>query len=157
MHESERGQAMQTARQLCEQTGTRLTPKRAAVLSILLEAKGPLSAYDLMDRYRAVQGQSLSAMSTYRMLNLLVDVGLVHKLETTNQFMACQHITCDHRHDTQFLICDRCHAVSEVTIEPAILRKLERAAAGAGYLLPTPQLELHGICQTCQKRPPKPS
>lgn len=156
MHVSDSAQAMQTARRLCEQTGMRLTPKRAAVLSILLDSNGPLSAYDLMDRYREVQGQPLSAMSTYRMLNMLVDVGLVHKLETTNQFLACQHITCNHRHDTQFLICDSCRAVSEVTIEPAILRKLEKAAASAGYMLPTPQLELHGTCARCQESARRP-
>jgi Fur family transcriptional regulator, zinc uptake regulator len=150
MQQEKRVRTIRLASELAQHAGTRLTRKREAVFSILLDEGGPISAYDLIERYRETCGDSLSAMSAYRMLNVLVELGLVHKLETTNQFIACQHITCSHSHNTQFLICDTCDTVAEINVAPSILRNLARAAEGAGFRLPTPQLELHGICSACQ-------
>ena len=76
---------------------------------VLLASATPLSAYEIVDRYKTQFQESLPVMSVYRMLDFLIQEKLVHKLETAGQYMSCAHIACDHQHETpQFLICDRC-------------------------------------------------
>ncbi|MCH8531227.1 MAG: transcriptional repressor [Saccharospirillum sp.] len=138
------------ASQQCRDRGERLTPKRERLLALLLEADGPKSAYDLIAEHEQVYGESLAAMSVYRMLNFLVEAGLVHKLATTNQFLACSHISCDHAHEVpQFLICDDCHGVEEVGMQRNLLNELKASAAKVGFTMGGQQLELHGRCQKC--------
>ncbi len=136
----------------CQQSGSRLTPKRQQILSELLRAKKPVSAYNLADMYKERFGESMPPMSVYRILDFLVQEGLAHKLSSTNQYLACSHITCDHDHEVpQFLICDSCNSVSEIAIRKNIIKALEDSVDDAGFLLASPQLELHGQCKKCQK------
>jgi Fur family transcriptional regulator, zinc uptake regulator len=144
-------QALDKAQAECGRSGLRLTDKRCNVLKILLQAGEPLSAYDLADRYRDEVGKSLSAMSAYRMLDFLQQAGLVHKLETTNQYVACSHIACEHEHQVpQFLICDRCHTVQEVGLRKQLLNELKASIENTGFMLASQQLELHGVCEQCR-------
>ena len=135
----------------CKQSGQRMTEKRCNVLKILLQHDTPLSAYDIAGHYKDTFGESLSAMSAYRMLDFLLHAGLAHKLTTTNQYLACAHISCEHEHEIpQFLICDRCHAVTEVGLRKQLLRELKSSIENTGFMLASQQLELHGLCKKCQ-------
>lgn len=135
----------------CQSLGERLTPKRERLLTLLLSADEPKSAYDLIADYDAQFGDAPPAMSVYRMLNFLVDAGLVHKLATTNQYMACSHIACEHAHQVpQFLICDECHAVEEVGMPRTLLEQLKASAGEAGFDMGNQQLEVHGRCRRCR-------
>ncbi|WP_051227821.1 Fur family transcriptional regulator [Oceanospirillum beijerinckii] len=141
------------ARQNCQQLGVRLTPKREKVLRVLLNADQPLSAYDVVDLFKEQFSENLPAMSAYRILTFLLDNGFVHKLETTNQFISCRHISCDHQHEPpQFLICDRCNAVKELSIGKQTLTELNNGIEQSGFVLVRKQLELHGLCQECQQK-----
>lgn len=134
----------------CEKAGVKLTLKRQNILSVLLLSSAPLSAYEIVDTYREQYGESLPAMSVYRILNFLVENRLVHKLETTNQFLACAHISCDHEHEIpQFLICDRCHSVIEVGLRKTLVKELHESVQRTGFKMTSQQLELHGICAVC--------
>ncbi len=138
----------------CTQSGFRLTEKRRNILHVMLEAGAPLSAYDIADRYKDKYHEALSAMSAYRMLNVLLKAGLAHKLETTNQYLACSHITCAHEHQVpQFLICDRCHSVQEVGLRTQLLDDLKASVESTGFVMNTQQLELHGLCVKCRQHP----
>lgn len=142
---------IERAHSICQQQGARLTEKRQRVLSVVLSAPGPLSAYEVADLYREQYDQSLSVMSVYRMLNFLKDNELVHRLETTNQYLPCSHISCRHPHEIpQFLICDKCHNVSEIGIRREVLKELSANIEGSGFKLAEQQLEFHGICEDCQ-------
>lgn len=128
-----------------------MTEKRRKVLQILLQSNEPISAYEVSDRFKSNFDESLSAMSAYRMLDFLQENDLVHKLETTNQYLACSHITCEHQHRVpQFLICDRCHTVKEVGLRKSLLDELENSIGQTGFKLSSQQLELRGLCKNCQ-------
>jgi Fur family zinc uptake transcriptional regulator len=143
--------ALAGAERACASAGLRLTKKRRQLLTALLRARSPLSAYDLAEVYRNAQGEALPAMTVYRMLDAFVSAGIVHKLRSTNRFMACRHISCKHPHpNSHFLICDRCGQVREMNFTQAELSLLERRARALGFHLKQEQLELHGLCQDCQ-------
>ncbi|MEM7294804.1 MAG: hypothetical protein AAF420_15595, partial [Pseudomonadota bacterium] len=86
----------------------------------------------------------------------VTEAGLAHRLETTNQYLACSHINCDHAHEIpQFLICQFCNKVVEVGLRTALVDELRSSVRGTGFALNEQQLELHGVCQQCQKNPKK--
>jgi len=136
----------------CQLRGERLTPKRSRILQLLLASVGPKSAYDLIADHDRKYGESPAAMSVYRMLNFLVDAGLAHRLATTNQFMACAHIACDHVHRVpQLLICDQCHHAEEIGLRSDLMDQLQHSADASGFRIGSSPLEIHGICQRCSE------
>lgn len=141
------------AERSCREAGLRLTPKRRNVLLTLLRAGAPLSAYDLAAQYQAAFDESIPTMSIYRMLDFLVQIKLAHKLDTTNQYLACAHITCNHRHEIpQFLICDHCHDVTEIGVSNSLVEQLKQSVERTGFQLKRRQLELHGLCTNCREQ-----
>ena len=151
MVQSSIGKTLQNAEAMCLDAGVRLTMKRKRTLALLLEEKSPVSAYELIDLYKTSYGESLTAMSAYRMLNFLVEETLVHKLNSVNKYTACEHINCEHTHHLpQFLICGNCQSVSEASIRPETLNKLKSDVLDSGFTLDNQQLELHGVCSDCR-------
>ena len=113
-------------------------------------SKTPLSAYEVADTYNESADTSMPPMSVYRILEFLESEQLVHKLSSTNKYVACSHIACDHAHEIpQFLICSNCQKVKEIAISRNIIEELDGQVANAGYKLTNSQLELQCLCEAC--------
>ena len=137
---------------ICLKKGISLTQKRQNIFTLLLSSVKPLSAYDITDAYKSTYKASMPTMSIYRILEFLTGSGLVHKLESTNQYVACSHLQCDHEHsNAQFLICNSCSSVKEVTLTQDLHQQIEDGAEKTGFKLESMQFELHGTCNTCLK------
>lgn len=138
------------AEQHCKTHGSRLTQKRKQVLSGLLQSEKALSAYELIDVCKNEFGETLPAMSMYRILDFLQGEHLVHKLKLANKYVACAHISCDHEHAVpQFLICGECQKVMEISISKSTIKKLQQNVEDAGFHLTSPQLEMNCVCDNC--------
>lgn len=138
------------AQSMCSESGSRLTQKRQRILELLLISEIPLSAYEVADAYNRSSETSMPPMSVYRILDFLDSEQLVHKLSSTNKYVACSHITCSHSHDVpQFLICGKCQNVKEIAISKNIINELSTQVSNAGYTLVRSQLELDCLCQRC--------
>ncbi len=145
-------QIIDTAEGHCKSHGSRLTDKRKRVLSGLLQSEKALSAYELIDICKAEYGESMPAMSMYRILDFLQDEHFVHKLNLANKYVACSHISCSHEHEVpQFLICGKCQAVKEISINKSTIAELQENVESAGFQLVSPQLEMNCICEDCLK------
>jgi Fur family transcriptional regulator, zinc uptake regulator len=143
-------EVIQSASASCKKNGSKLTEKRKRVFVCLWKAKKPLSAYEIADLLRTEYEETVPAMSVYRMLDFLEQENLVHKLKSTNKFVACSHIACNHAHEVpQFLICENCGIVKEIGIKREIVDALNNSVENVGYYLQSPQLELHCLCQVC--------
>lgn len=143
-------QVIDEAEHRCKAQGARLTTKRKQVLSGLLQSGTALSAYELADYCNTAYGQSLPAMSVYRILDFLQEQHLVHKLNLANKYVACAHITCSHDHGIpQFLICNNCQRVEEISVAKSTIRAIQRSVDEAGYQLLSPQLEMNCLCEEC--------
>jgi Fur family transcriptional regulator, zinc uptake regulator len=137
----------------CKSHGARLTDKRKQVLAGLLQSEKALSAYELADYFTEKLNQSIPAMSVYRILEFLQQEQLVHKLNLANKYVACSHISCDHDHDIpQFLICNECQKVKEISINKAMIDDLQQNVEDAGFHLASPQLEMNCICDNCSEK-----
>ncbi len=134
----------------CKHQGIKVTPKRQNVLSMMLGAKKPLSAYEIADLYKDEIGETIPVMSVYRMLDFFESEKLVHKLNLTNKYVACSHISCSHPHKiSQFLICYKCQAVKEIMVDASVMNVIASSVSESGYQLIAPQFELRCLCNEC--------
>ena len=134
---------------LCRQRGGRLTPQRRAVLERLLVAKRPHSAYELRDLLLP-QDPSITPASVYRCLDFLMEHGLIHRLETTRSFVACDHP--EHPHAVQFLICRQCGTVVEAE-DKRVSSATSSLGSRLGFEVDHRTVELTGVCADCQAEP----
>ncbi len=82
-------EALNEAEAVCEARGARLTKIRRKVLSLMLEHREPAKAYDLLQR---LDGEGAAKPPTvYRALEFLLEMGLAHKIESLNAYVACGH------------------------------------------------------------------
>ncbi|WP_051288656.1 transcriptional repressor [Brumicola pallidula] len=134
------------AKSYCKDKGARLTPLRERVYEILINQHSAIGAYDLLDELRKTENNA-KPPTVYRALDFFLDLGLVHKVESTNAFMACHHF--DSSHPVQFLICDTCGDVQEIQ-SAGVKETLEAQAEQNAFVILRQTIEAHGVCQKCQ-------
>lgn len=134
--------------QRCARDQLRLTPTRRRVLELVLEADGPVKAYDLLDRLKAEQ-PTAAPPTVYRALEFLLEHHFIHRLESLNAFVSC--FNPRHRHHGQFLICESCGEVTEVPRRD-LSDRLAEAARKAGFEPRRQVLEVYGLCVDCARR-----
>ncbi|MEC8158397.1 MAG: Fur family transcriptional regulator [Pseudomonadota bacterium] len=143
---------LRAAEVTCAENGARLTKRRRQVLNALMQSSSPLSAYEVLDLCNRSTTSAMPAMSVYRILDFLEQQLLVHRLSSSNKYVSCAHIACDHKHfqRTHFLLCEGCSLVEEVDATEETSKAMEQMAEKVGFKLTTQQFELSGICTTCQ-------
>ncbi len=141
--------ALSRAEAVCRQRGARLTPLRRRVLELVWGSHRATKAYDLLAALGDEDGAA-KPPTVYRTLEFLMELGLVHRIDSLNAFVGCP--MPDRRHTAQFLICGGCGEVSEMTAS-SIDRAVADQAAGSGFALSRQIIELHGKCPRCTAFP----
>ncbi|GBF25323.1 zinc uptake regulation protein [bacterium MnTg02] len=126
-----------------------LTKNQSAVFSVLKQADRPLGAYDVLDRLRDIGLRAPPQI--YRALQKLQEFGLVHRIETLNAFVACDH--APHIEPAGFIICGQCGRAMEVRIRDCE-DHLASSARAAGYRVDSVRVEMRGACATCRDDTP---
>jgi Fur family zinc uptake transcriptional regulator len=126
--------------------GERFTKLREAVLRTLAESHEALGAYDIIERLRA-RGRVVAPISVYRILDTLLDAGLVHRIESRNAFVAC-HGVHDRGGPVLFLVCEACGTVAE-SPDRNLADSLQANAGAAGFRPREAVLEMNGLCRHC--------
>ncbi len=137
--------------QACTERGLRLTSSRREVLSLIAKSGHPVKAYDLLDNLRE-RHSSAAPPTVYRALDFLLAHAFIHRLDSINAFVSCQHP--DEAHQVPFLICDICHGAEELCDGGAVVGLIEAEAARRGFQPRSQSLEVHGVCQNCQTENP---
>ncbi|MDP1626831.1 Fur family transcriptional regulator [Parvibaculum sp.] len=137
--------ALATARALCDERGTQLTPLREKVLQIVWKSHKPVGAYDVLDEL-ARSHKAARPPTVYRALDFLMAEGLIHKIESLNAYLGC--IEAGAPHTGQFLICRNCGATEEI-VDPKLETALEAAAARAHFKAERKIVEISGLCARC--------
>ena len=129
------------AEKYCADNQLRFTDPRRHVLDILAQSKGPLGAYDVLERL----GQYINKPkppTAYRAIDFWREHGFVHKIESLNAYIACCE---DHKHhNTHFLVCDDCNTVTELHHHNDNAKSLPM-----GFVAKRTFTETHGTCESC--------
>ena len=132
------------AEALVSAKGQKLTPIRRKVLHLLLESEEPAKAYDLLAN---LDGEgSAKPPTVYRALDFLQEMGLAHKIESLNAYVACGHAS--HDHSAVFLICQTCGGAEELHAV-ATSEALSKETSSAGFVIQNAVIEARGICRKC--------
>lgn len=127
------------AEALCAGKKLRLTPLRRRVLELMLNAGGPIKAYDLLERLRD-RGRANPA-TIYRALDFLMSANLVCKIVTMNAFLPC--IGVQPAHGVAVYICQDCGSVEHRTDTTT------PASQPAGFHVERSFVEHFGKCGRC--------
>ncbi|MES1197105.1 MAG: Fur family transcriptional regulator [Pseudomonadota bacterium] len=134
------------AEQKCAEAGETLTPLRRRVLELLIDHHGPAKAYDLLAQLG--RGDAPAKPPTvYRALDFLVRMGLAHRIESLNSFVACDVGSC--ARSTIFLICEKCGGAEEFDAGHALV-DLSEAAERDGFEIRRTMIEAKGVCSECR-------
>ena len=151
MNKSDVEKILRKAEQMCIESGNRFTEKRRKILSLLVQSSIPLSAYEIADAYNKSESAKMPAMSVYRILEFFESESLAHKLNSNNKYVACSHIQCSHNHRVpQFLICEKCQKVKEISIAKEVFDQLDKQVSDAGFKITDSHIELQCVCEACK-------
>jgi len=129
---------------IVRQRGQKLTRIRRKVLQLLIESPEPAKAYTLLDN---LDGEGAAKPPTiYRALDFLQEVGLAHKIESLNAYVACGHAS--HSHSAVFLICEACGAAEELHAI-GTSKALAAETDAAGFTVNQAIIEARGLCRKC--------
>lgn len=132
------------AERLVAEKGQKLTKIRRKVLRLLLESDEPAKAYDLLAN---LDGEgSAKPPTVYRALDFLQEMGLAHKIESLNAYVACGHAS--HAHSAVFMICNACGSAEEIhAVETS--QAIADETLAAGFKISNAVIEARGICRKC--------
>ncbi len=126
-----------------------LTHNEELVYDVLKGGKGPMKAYDLLDKLKTRGVRA--PMTVYRALDGLEAKGIVHKLDTMKSYVLCSH---DEPHAVQtFLVCTNCEGVAEVDEDvaalPVVETNIKSVVQATNFRMKEARLEIKGICSSC--------
>ena len=131
-------------------TAIDLTKNQSLVMNALSKSEGPMSAYTILDEVRDYGVRA--PLQVYRALDRLVEFGMVHRLESLNAFVACQHKSChgENKETVLFTICESCGRVEEL-VKDKLIGAINDVASDIGFSLEKSVIELRGVCVKCRK------
>ena len=138
--------AMRLAADMCAKRGVRLTTLRRLVLELVWQSHRPVGAYELLDSLKD-ERRNAQPPTIYRALNFLIDLGLIHRIESLNAYVGCD--ASHTHHNTQFLICSDCGEAAEIT-DVRLDNAINALAKDAKFSVNRRSIEVEGKCPNCQ-------
>lgn len=138
--------ALERAIRICKEKNTRLTATRKQVLKFIWESHKPIGAYDLLPKLGEA-GFNSAPPTVYRALEFLLEMQLIHRINSLNAFIGCSHP--EETHANCFFICKSCGVAKEISSSPLIDMRLNLETE-LGLQVNEQIAEFAGICPTCQ-------
>lgn len=138
-------QTLLSAEAICMDKGVRLTTIRRRVLELICSSHKAIGAYELLDLFREEDSKA-KPITIYRALDFLMEVGLVHKIESLNAFIGC--LQAETKHQSVILICDNCKNAFEIDAT-SIYQTIFLMSKRIQFTPASLTIELHGLCFSC--------
>lgn len=123
------------------------TKHRNSVLEVIGQSRQPVSSEAIFLRLKE-KGITISLSTVYRVLDALVEKGLVDKASVTDGNKALYEMNdMEHRHH---LLCVKCREL--LPVDGCPLEEYEKALEEKlGFSIKGHKLELYGYCKKCKK------
>ena len=130
--------------------GYRSGGARRAVVDLLAEQHCCLTAQEIHERLRATR-RRVGIASVYRVLEQLVQLELVQRVEIGDGMTRYEPLHPDGVHHHHHVVCDDCGKV-EAFSDDALERAIDRTAGRLGFKA-RHEVVLHGACADCRSSP----
>jgi Fur family transcriptional regulator, ferric uptake regulator len=135
--------------------GYRAGGARSAVVEFLGRRGGCLTAEEVVADLRR-EHRSAGAASVYRALNLLSELGLLHRASIGDAPVRYDLVHPGMKHHHHHIICEHCGRT--VTFEDAGLEAaIDDVSARVGYVVDSHDVTLRGACSECAGRSREPA
>jgi Fur family ferric uptake transcriptional regulator len=126
--------------------GLRRGGARERIIELLGSESCALSAVEIEDALRS-RGERIGRASIYRVLELLIEHGLVERVTVDQGLSRFERIlpTGEHHHH---LVCDRCGRLVAFD-DPGLERAIDRVSARLGVRVEHHEVVLRGACEDC--------
>ena len=135
-------------REFLESRALRLTRERDAVVDEVVGTRGHFDPEELHYALKG-KGAKVSRASIYRTIPLLVDAGIIGKVENTDKHAHYELILGREHHD--HMLCTRCGKVIEF-YSRELERLQDRLCQAEGFKGNSHTLEIKGLCRKCAGR-----
>ena len=123
-----------------------LSKNQRIIFDLIDKSSEPLKAYTILFN---VQKKGIKAPpQVYRVLDKLVEMGKIHKIESKNAFVACRNSDCEISKATAFSICEKCEVVDEIS-DIKLSKYLSNFNHKKGMKFKRFNLEFFGLCKKC--------
>jgi Fe2+ or Zn2+ uptake regulation protein len=132
---------------ILREKGLKATPKRKAVLELMLADQSYFSPRDIWNKLKH-RFPSLGLTSVYRILEKFEDIDLICRVNREDRQL--YYFLCDSEdHHHHHFICRKCHGVQEVNqcYSDIIYSKLREEL---GVKAESHFLQIEGVCRECQ-------
>ena len=121
-----------------------LSKNQQIIFNLIHKSPEPLKAYTILFN---VKKKGIKAPpQVYRVLDKLVEMGKIHKIESKNAFVACRNSDCEISKATAFSICERCEVVDEIS-DIKLSKYLSNFNHKKGMKFKRFNLEFFGLCK----------
>jgi Fur family ferric uptake transcriptional regulator len=138
---------IQTFAQYLNSKNLKLTEERKAVLKEIFLRPGHLEAEDLWHTLRKKKKRA-SRATVYRTLELLVDSGIVRKVDLGHGHSHFEHVLGHAHHE--HMICLKCGKVIEFS-DKKIEKSLKRLCEKSGFENTSHCFQIFGYCRDCRQ------
>ena len=128
-----------------DQAGYRLTGPRRAVAEIIAGRDGHFTAAELVDEAKG-RNLGIGRATVFRALDLLLELGVVERLDLPNGEHAYDGCEPAHHHH---VVCSRCGRATEID-DSGLRSVVQDVARQTGFWVDDHRLELFGVCPDCQ-------
>lgn len=125
--------------------GYRITPQRKIMIATLVQSDRALSAAEVYDFVRQECPQ-VSLDTVYRNINVLVQIGVLMPISGLGNDSVKYEFNDNHHHHIVCVDCGRIQCLDFCPVD----RHLANMIADKGYQLISHNMELYGLCETCQ-------
>jgi Fur family transcriptional regulator, zinc uptake regulator len=137
--------AIRSAREAFNRHEMPFTPLREKIFREIAGSHKAVGAYDVLNSL-AKKGTRLTPTSVYRVINMLVDIGVVRRFESRNAYYASR--SADPMSPRIVLACEVCGRVADADGVP-MFRGMRRALARRAFSPRSAIMEVLGVCAHC--------
>ena len=137
--------SFEAAEEICNKQDVRFTDLRQKIFAIILQNHQPSKAYDVLNILQK-EDPAAKPATVYRGLDFLLENGLIHKLHSSNTFVACWHPLKHQK--CSFLICNKCHEVQECC-DQNLTEEIKQIGLKNNFKIEETTIEIRGVCASC--------
>jgi Fur family zinc uptake transcriptional regulator len=137
-----------TLKMLLQDDDLKITDLRKDILDIILSAKKPLSAYDVLDQLKTKRTNA-KPPTVYRVIDYFVEKKIIHRVETTNKYVGCTQLdNFKTKYHGILFLCQQCGNSFEL-VDDEFLEALKNFSKKHQFSVNESLVEVKGICEKC--------
>lgn len=128
----------------------KLTELRQVILDIFIQAKKPLSAYEVLNTLKRKRPNA-EPPTVYRVIDYFVQKKLVHRIETGNKYVCCSQLNnFESKYHGIIFLCQKCNLSFEL-LDEKCLSFIKYFSKKYAVSVDESLIEIKGTCRECLK------